>query len=109
MSLDRPPTLPSFAGRFGGKAGGRLIWLAAVVMLAFGAAELPALARMGSHGAGVVAFGFASSTQAQPLPALAAACATMTSMLALSAAAFAVASMIAARRLPAATSQGEQA
>ena len=51
-----------FAPRFEGVAGRRLLWLAAVVMLAFGAAELPALARMSSHGTGVLGFEFAGST-----------------------------------------------
>jgi hypothetical protein len=43
-------------------AGRRLLWLAGIVMLAFGTAELPALARMSSHGTGVLGFEFAAST-----------------------------------------------
>ena len=51
-----------FARRFDGVTGRRLLWLAVVVMLGFGAAELPALARMSSHGTGVLGFEFAGST-----------------------------------------------
>jgi hypothetical protein len=43
-------------------AGTRLLWLAGIVMLVFGAAELPALATMSSHGTGVLGFEFACST-----------------------------------------------
>jgi hypothetical protein len=43
-------------------AGTRLLWLAGIVMLVFGAAELSALARMSSHGTGVLGFEFAAST-----------------------------------------------
>jgi hypothetical protein len=39
-----------------------LLWLAAVVMLGFGVAELPALASMSAHGTGVLGFEFAGST-----------------------------------------------
>lgn len=51
-----------FARRLDDVAGRRLLWLAAIVMLAFGAAELPALARMSSHGTGVLGFEFAGDT-----------------------------------------------
>ncbi|HWY19386.1 MAG TPA: hypothetical protein VNY27_11830 [Solirubrobacteraceae bacterium] len=178
------------ADRFDGFAGTRLLWLAGIAMLAFGAAELPALARMSAHGTGVVGFEFAASTHrmheiltrwgptghaaarqhvfidlgfilgygllliglcarlagrlqreghpraaraaallawgaliaavanalqkmvlwlelhghiAQPLPVLAAVCATITFTLAISAALFAIGGMIALRRLPAVT------
>lgn len=50
------------AHRFDGVAGRRLLWLAGIVMLAFGAAELPALSRMSSHGTGVLGFEFAAGT-----------------------------------------------
>lgn len=50
------------ADRFDGVAGRRLLWLAGIVMLAFGAAELPTLSRMSSHGTGVLGFEFAAST-----------------------------------------------
>jgi len=52
-----------FARRFAGLAGRRALWIAAVVMVAFGVAELPALARMSSHGTGVLGFEFAGTTQ----------------------------------------------
>ncbi len=42
--------------------GRRVLWIAAIVMLASGTAELPALARMSSHGTGVLGFEFAAST-----------------------------------------------
>jgi hypothetical protein len=176
-------------------AGRRLLWLAGIVMLAFGAAELPALARMSAHGTGVLGFEFAGSTHrmheilirwgpaghaaaqehvfidlgfilgygllligvcgrlagrferegqpraataaallawgaliaattnalqkivlwlelhghiAQPLPALAVACGTITFTLAISAALFAIVSMIAMRRPPPAMAPGGQ-
>ena len=38
-----------------------MLWIAVGVMLGFGAAELPALARMSSHGTGVLGFEFAAS------------------------------------------------
>jgi hypothetical protein len=40
----------------------RPLWLAGIAMLVFGAAELPALASMSSHGTGVLGFEFAVST-----------------------------------------------
>lgn len=51
-----------FADRFNGAAGKRLLWPCAIVMLASGAAELPALARMSKHGTGVLGFEFAATT-----------------------------------------------
>src|ERR1700676_2752118 len=52
-----------FAHRFDGAHGRRLLWLGAALLLAFGAAELPALARMSAHGTGVLGFEFAESTR----------------------------------------------
>jgi len=49
-------------GRFDGAAGKRLLWVCAVGMLAFGAAELPALGKMSEHGTGVLGFEFAATT-----------------------------------------------
>jgi hypothetical protein len=51
-----------FAHRFEGVRGRRLLWLGAGLMLVFGVAELPALARMSAHGTGVLGFEFAGST-----------------------------------------------
>jgi hypothetical protein len=47
---------------FKGMAGKRLLRLVGIGMLVFGAAEVPALARMSSHGTGVLGFEFAAST-----------------------------------------------
>jgi hypothetical protein len=47
---------------FDGRAGGWLLLLSGACMLAFGAAELPALARMGARGADILDFEFAAST-----------------------------------------------
>lgn len=51
-----------FADRFSSAAGKRLLWLSAIAMLAFGVAELPALAKMSEHGTGVLGFEFAATT-----------------------------------------------
>jgi hypothetical protein len=64
MATDRRQTSPHppLAARFDSLAGKRLLWVAVGVMLAFGAAELPALGRMSSHGTGVLGLEFAGST-----------------------------------------------
>ena len=56
------PLRASLAGRFEGAAGKRLLWVCAIVMLVFGAAELPALGKMSELGTGVLGFEFATTT-----------------------------------------------
>jgi hypothetical protein len=53
---------PPLAHRFEGSIGKRLLWLLGLGLLAFGAAELPALATMSSHGTGVLGFELAGNT-----------------------------------------------
>lgn len=59
----RPLVTVPGARRFQERGGRRLLWGCAVGVLVFGVAELPALARMSSHGASVLGFELAGSTQ----------------------------------------------
>jgi hypothetical protein len=59
----RPLVTVPGARRFQERGGRRLLWVCAVGVLVFGVAELPALARMSSHGTSVLGFELAGSTQ----------------------------------------------
>jgi hypothetical protein len=59
----RPLVTVPGARRLQERGGRRLLWVCAVGVLVFPVAELPALARMSSHGTSVLGFELAGSTQ----------------------------------------------